>query len=468
MASTINQTPYLIEKRPLTLKDYLRDDLSSCSSNGFKSFPRRQCCNTVRFLLETDLNTNAKQRRRRDQQIFKRSRSSKAASSTISALQKASEAVINAVKLLPFPSSSSIKTPSPSVQTRTRKGGILLPRSLSRKLFKKSFWRKDSHTERQDIEIKRWRLFREFLAERDKPSGHSSSTVTTAFTTTGLSRSSSSNSWTESEFTRHSGNSESYSCRNAAAEGEKDLPSEKKVSGGVGVAVGEDAITHSVENTKEWPNEEEKEQFSPVSVLDCPFQDEEEISSPFHTSLVRMEGAKKKLMAKIRTFESLDQLKPLNLEKQIELADLEDDSLDKFSTQACSLSNEVEKCTEREADELLKLVKATTPSNSKADTMLLDFFKEKILENNTNDNKILGYKEFKKELEAAQDWINGDPKEMILGWEVKDNRHIYIKDMERNGKWRNFGEEKEELVLELELEVFTSLVDEALLDLLIS
>ncbi|KAG6411160.1 hypothetical protein SASPL_129235 [Salvia splendens] len=36
-------------RAPLLLKDHLLEDMSSCSSNGFKSFPRRQCCTTLRF-----------------------------------------------------------------------------------------------------------------------------------------------------------------------------------------------------------------------------------------------------------------------------------------------------------------------------------------------------------------------------------------------------------------------------------
>lgn len=43
-----------------------------------------------------------------------------------------------------------------------------------------------------------------------------------------------------------------------------------------------------------WINkEEEKEQFSPVSVLDCPFEDEDDessSSSPFRCRIARMEG----------------------------------------------------------------------------------------------------------------------------------------------------------------------------------
>lgn len=42
---------------------------------------------------------------------------------------------------------------------------------------------------------------------------------------------------------------------------------------------------------QDWSNEE-KEQFSPVSVLDCPlFHEEEEITSPFNsTACSRVEG----------------------------------------------------------------------------------------------------------------------------------------------------------------------------------
>lgn len=52
---------------------------------------------------------------------------------------------------------------------------------------------------------------------------------------------------------------------------------------------------------QEWPNEEEKEQFSPVSVLDCPFEDEdededEEMCSPFQHRDTHMEGTSNSLL----------------------------------------------------------------------------------------------------------------------------------------------------------------------------
>ncbi|XP_050226935.1 uncharacterized protein LOC126676714 [Mercurialis annua] len=459
-----NQKSFLIGKRHdsknlMMLKDYLRDDFSSCSSNGFKSFPRKQCCTTVRFLLEIDLNnTNANSKQL---QKFARSKSSsgKSASSAISALQKA---VVNAVKLLPFPSSSSSsKSPSPSK---------LLPRSFSRRIFKKSFWKKVEHRKRADGgtdgcndggEITRRRLFHEFLEEND----HNNIQSTHQHHSTSSSSNSKSSSWSESEF---SGNSESYSSSTSkngvVLSDEKVLPSGQKVSDGVGVTI-----------AKEWANEEEeKEQFSPVSVLDCPYQDDEEESnsSPFQRKLDRMEGGKQKLAAKTRSFESVAQVEPVKLEKRIELAGLEDNyDLVKSPIQTSSMSAVDVK--EEKAQQLVNLIKTTTtPSNSltfKAnDGLLLDFFREKSVEKNIGmvkeEEEIKEL--FKQELEIVKDWINGHPQDMFLGWEVKDNRLVYIKDMERSAEWRNLNEEQEELILELELAVFTDLVNEVLLDVL--
>ncbi|KAL3599015.1 hypothetical protein D5086_006933 [Populus alba] len=474
-SSSCKQIPFLIERKPLMLKDYLLDDLSSCSSKGFKSFPRSHCCTTVRFLLEVDHKTK---KHRHQRQLNKRSKSSKAASTTISALQKASVAVINAVKLLPFPSSNStVKSLSPS---RTRKG--LLPRCLSRKLFKKSFWRKTPEHNgqcKENNEIRGWRLFHEFLEEQDRPSDQTTSRISTSSRT---SSNSNSNVWTtESESTVVSGTSttsESFiSGANDAVCNNKDLI--KEVSDRVGVSVGQDSIT----NREEWPNDTEKEQFSPVSILDCPFQDdEEEISSPFHRSPIRMEGTKQKLMQKIRRFESLAQLDPVDLEKRIAMAELGDESLES-PVQHCSMSiksgnndnfseAKEENGTEKHAQELLKHVKSTIASHSlssnKLDSLLVDFFTEKIVENNASGSVIGLYKEFEHELGGAQGWINGQPTELFLGWEVVESRHAYLEDMEKNGKWKNVDQEKEEFALELEVEVFNSLVDEALLDYILA
>ncbi|XP_039010926.1 uncharacterized protein LOC120139895 [Hibiscus syriacus] len=252
------------EKKPLMLKDFLlRDDLSSCSSHSFKSFPRQHCCTTVRFLLETELKKSKDNYSTTKKRLLKRSRK-KPGGTTVSALQRASEAVLNAVKLLPFP---SIKSSSPSLKKNsTRK--VHFTRSFSRNIFKRSFWRKaDKEDGGGGGEIKSCKLFREFLEEKNQPldqitigNVNTNTYAGTCMTTSRVSSNTSSNSWAESEFTEDvlqssSGNSESSSENDVVA------------SNVVGVTAGEDSINFTGEG---------KEQFSPVSVLDFPFDDEEE------------------------------------------------------------------------------------------------------------------------------------------------------------------------------------------------
>lgn len=241
------------ESNPLMLRDYLRDDLSSCSSNGFKSFPRRECCATVRLLLE--INLKAKGSNSNSTRRLPPRSSSKAASTTISALQRASEAVVNAVKRLQF---SSVKSQSLSAQPlRSAKKG-LLSRSFSRKLLKRSLWRKADH--KGDQVIKQWKSFREFLEEKDPPSDEDSNqyrpTPTVPPVSKCVSTSSSSNSWSESEFTVASTGTSETSSENDSVVTKKEVklqPSDNKsvtVSDGVGVSVGKDSITTAEENTK--------------------------------------------------------------------------------------------------------------------------------------------------------------------------------------------------------------------------
>lgn len=158
------------------LKDFLRDDPNS-SSNDFRSFPRRSDT-TVRKLLETDLNSGDAFRETR----LSRSRSR---TNTISAFQKASEAVINAVKQFPF---SSAKSPP--------KQGFL-SRSFSqtlRRSFRKKH-EKEKHEMRTRVRVRdiiRWKSFR----DEEKKIKHLPCSISG-------SSSSSNSSWNESDFTSH-------------------------------------------------------------------------------------------------------------------------------------------------------------------------------------------------------------------------------------------------------------------------
>ncbi|MBA0709808.1 hypothetical protein Golax_024829 [Gossypium laxum] len=491
------------EKKPLMLKDFLlRDDLSSCSSSGFKSFPRQRCCTTVRFLLEAELKKSKDNYSSTTKRLLFRSRS-KPGAATISALQRASEVVLNAVKLLPFP---SIKSSSPSLSMkRNSSRKVHFTRNFSRKLLKRSFWRKADKEDHQG-EIRRCKLFREFLEEKNESSDQNtitnvsttdtSSYSSTTVTASRVSSNTSSNSWAESEFTADvlqtwSSNSE-RSSENDIVEAETSLPQKEEVSN----TVGEDSINFTKgilkfsegrigegqkqlevgsqftfprveylsgsDREQDWPNEEGKEQFSPVSVLDCPFHDEEEdSSSPFQDGLPHVEGTKQKLMPKVRRFESLAQLEPVDLEKRIAMAELEDESslLRSVSVNNNGMSEE----------KLLKLLKAKFPSQIfkfRADNLLLDFFWETFMVEDKGERHDMGFEDFGvKSLKVVEDWVNGNSQEFILGWELHEGRKAYLKDMERNENWRNFNEEKEDVGSALELELFSSLVDEVLTDL---
>ncbi|KAK8658134.1 hypothetical protein V6N13_036346 [Hibiscus sabdariffa] len=403
-----------IERKPLMLKDYLRDDLSSCSSSGFKSFPRRQCCTTVRFLLEADLKISKHNYSTATKRLLKRSRS-KPGSATVSALQRASEAVLNAVKLLSFPSVKS----SSSLQSDSWRRGHL-PRKFSRKLFKRSFWRKtDQEDHHGRGEIRRWKLFRGFHEEKNQPSVQNTGisycttdTSSTVITTTGrVSTSRSSKSWAESELTANILQSpSSKSGHGDAGSSKTNLPEKGNVSNMVGATGGEDSINSS----KEWANDQGKQQFSPVSVLDCPFDEEDDDGSIFEDHLARVEGTKQKLLQKITRFERLAQLEPLELEKRIAIAELEDQDKPESNHQ---------------------LSKAIIPFPPNSCNLFVREENEKRLQ--------------AVEVENPQDWIKA-----------------YVKEMEENVNWIKFNVEKEEVGSALQLELFSSLLlDDLLFDL---
>ncbi|KAK3027575.1 hypothetical protein RJ639_042344 [Escallonia herrerae] len=366
-------------QKPLLLKDFLLDDLNSCSSSGFRSYPRRQCCTSVRFLLEIDLTArNESQTGRKN--LLPKSRSKTAQSTTMSALQRASEAVINAVKYFPFAGLNPKKA--------------ILPRSFSRKISKRSFWKKKDHHK----EIKRWKSFRELLQEQPEPLSISPPPP-------------------------------------QQPRPGKDL--KKQLDAGVKGNL----LIHV------WAYNE-KEQLSPVSVLDFPDDDDDdEVSSPFRCWLSRAEGtgSKQKLMRKSRRFENLSQLQPVDLESRIAQSECDQKPVDDNARQ-----------TEQNAVELLEEMKATIPPASftkyNLDKLLLHFFGERIAEGYTQPELF----------SSATDWINGHPQELLLEWEEQKNREAY---MEKGRKWEEVDEEKQEVGSELEAEIFTCLVNELLLDL---
>ncbi|KAG8382300.1 hypothetical protein BUALT_Bualt05G0062500 [Buddleja alternifolia] len=470
----------LIKPKPLPkallLKDYLLDDMSSCSSNGFKSLPRRQCCTTVRFLIEIDLKN--KQQHKKYSNNFNKTPPPLLKNPSKKSTTSVFRTVINAVKRLPF---AAVSSPEKSKHKKA-----ILPRNLSKKILKKtSFWKRKSGLK----EIQRWKSFDELLKENPQRLDHSNSSMTTSV-------------FTASEECS-SGNSSSEVNLNLPEAGNDavDVPG-KVVSSSyrVGVTNGDvptDSTTSSDSTKsctkKQWSAvNEEKEQFSPVSVLDCPFDDDQDevssSSSPFQHRLARMEGTKKKLMKKIKRFECLAELEPVNLAKRFSPRDSNNKSNgsplpnssastdEKFKSDIEVEEEEDDEHEENRAEQkaldLLHHIEDTLPSYGirlKADKLLMDFFKEKIIGRKVHfEEQRDGYSFDEEILEEAENWINERKiRELFLQWEVPSNRKVYVKDMEKGGEWKksSLDQENREVAVELETKVFAALLNELLIDI---
>lgn len=209
--------PFPIERRPKLLKDFLNDNSNSCSSSGFKSFPRHQPFNLPKFNSKT---VNSKP---------------KAASTTISALQ----AVINAVKNIPF---TTVKSPS------------FLPRSLSRRLSRRDSTRSKRQEQEKENEVKisvkvkdilRWTSFRDLVEEISPPLDFPTSPLhTTSTGSIDSSFNSNGSSWCESDYTEEFLPSWSGNC------GEKEHEMGKKGFNCVGL----DSVEATTETETETAN----------------------------------------------------------------------------------------------------------------------------------------------------------------------------------------------------------------------
>ncbi|KAF6160465.1 hypothetical protein GIB67_019234 [Kingdonia uniflora] len=458
--------PPPLERRPtLMLKDFLGEDFSSCSSSGFRSFPRRVPNVPIRKLVEADLKPQ------NPKKLFK-SRS-KATSTTMSALQRASKVVLNVVKHFNFSSGKTSLTLSP------------LPRSFSRKLLRSFSRKSDKQKNEINVVVKvkdiiRWKSFRDLIEEKQKTADNNYSLSSPVYTTTTntITTTTTNSSWSDSDFTseyRHSssGSSDFSNDENCKKKNiTTTTTNNHKIKPNVVVG---DSSLEKVESHNE------KDQLSPVSVLDCPFDEDEESSPSFNSSLEKMERTKHKLTQKIRRFESLTKLEPINLEKRIESME-QDDSLDcQSDSYSLLVNNDSDEDQEHEDDdsikteakarELLKLIKQETSISEESrkwnvDNLLVDFFRDEIMENNlikkpTKDDDDNEYDNAL--LKGARDWMTGNCRP--LDWGVEESRGTHVKDMERGGRWKTFEEEQSDIGLELEITVLDSLMDELVLDL---
>ncbi|KAI3713381.1 hypothetical protein L1987_71958 [Smallanthus sonchifolius] len=355
-----------------------------------------------------------------------------------------SAAVANVFKSFHFSGSGKARKPN------------LLPRDLSRKLSKHGFWKRTIDQKKEENIL--------------PPPSKLSAAVTTATaevkTSTSNSNSTSMSASADSYFTVTSdssttgGSSEIDEAQNDVEQSDKLATEKMNPVNGDNAAVTTSSGANGNGNAKEKLSSEEKDHFSPISVMDFPcdndIDDEDEVTSPFHDIYLYFEGSERKVMPKAQRTKTL---KPVRLEDRITLSE----SKIHNSILETSLQSEwelQENQTRKKAIALLQLFKATMPprglSKSKMmESVLLEFFTERVIEENVSNYTIL---------QDAKDWVNGLTREMF---DSNNYKPTYVKDMEKGVKWLTYdGEvEKVEVVSIIEYEVFTSLVEEMFLDL---
>ncbi|CAN6567994.1 unnamed protein product [Malus baccata var. baccata] len=445
--SNIKESLLPIERRPrMLLKDFLGENSNSCSSSGFISFPRQlpsNPSNAPKTQNSCSENTNTISRK------LLRSRS-KAAWTTISAFHS----LMNAVKNMSF---TPVKPPS------------FLPRSLSRRLLQsrqnspRSSRKQGSQSQVQiTVQVKdiiRWTSFRDEKLPPPPPLDYVSSPThcttsttiigsTTTCTTCSSNSSSNGSSWCDSDFTSEflppwGGNSDP----DYQEDSKKYLPCVGRDS--MEATSGTGSYAALGPKVKLPLCDEEDEQHSLVSVLGFRFGEDEDssFSSNFDQSLANMERTKEMLMQKIKLFESLVTVDPINLDTSMsfeERTNIEED--DETAERAMELLNHCKaSCSDLKSWEL-ELVE---------DQLLFDFFRgEMCAQRNNKDG-------FNREMISKERaWMSGD-------WgSLEHNKEACVRDMHKGRRWNKFEFEQEELGLEIEIALLEYLVDELLLDLL--
>lgn len=297
------------------------------------------------------------------------------------------------IKYLPF--TSNIKPPS------------ILPRSITRRLSKSSAVHTKVNAKDLNVKVKvkdilRWRSFRD-LAEVQSPpldfssSPHHCTTVTTTTGSTSTRSSSGRSSWCDSDFTAEDLPSWCSNSRELLDESKSQL-----LNGGMDKYCDED-----------------KEQSSPVCVLDYVSQEEDESFSYFHQTPRRSQTNK-------------------NVTHEEEADGVEEKAMQLLNEVKTSISSSAE-CLEIDEEFLL-----------------LDFFMQHMSDKKKGDDELL---------KIAKSWIRGED-DGCLEWQMVGQKEFSIRDMERGVKWNKFDEDEQELGLEIENHLLNQLVDDLLFDFL--
>ncbi|XP_040999364.1 uncharacterized protein LOC121245112 [Juglans microcarpa x Juglans regia] len=454
------KTPANERKKPRMLKDFLSESSDSCPSGaGFKSFPTQPCSSTT-CSTHDQYHSNPNNTMK-----LLRSRSKAASAATISAVQ----ALINAFKKYP-------------------------PMFLSRKKYYSSS--KEAGRSTSDIDgakirfrvkdIVRWSSFKDLVQEKSRPLDVASSPddhhqqyyyycTTTNTSNTTCSSSSDGSSWCESDFTSSEYLLSSSSWHGKSKEcGEHEVKVGKKYLQSVGrdcleVTAGTESYADMEVGPKIIESElEEKEQQSPVSVLDFQVGDNEESFSAFTRSLACVERTRQNLMQKIQRFESLakpesfDLEEWMSMEENTEFRELHHDNKDDEDEE--EEPNELE----MKVRELVNHVKVDIGKAKVEQLVLLDFFLEQLSTKKSCQTKKDDDDDDELEREMvsmAKAWMRGEHNGLYEWGLDQHKREAYVREMDRREMWSKFEEEQQEVALEIETQVLEFLVDEVFVDL---
>uniref|UniRef100_A0A5B7B4V0 DUF4378 domain-containing protein n=1 Tax=Davidia involucrata TaxID=16924 RepID=A0A5B7B4V0_DAVIN len=205
--------------------------------------------------------------------------------------------------------------------------------------------------------------------------------------------------------------------------------------------------------------EEEKEQFSPVSVLDPPFEDDDdrhedgnEDGYDLECSYAIVQRAKQQLLHKLCRFEKLAELDPIELEKRM-LEDQEDDEDDLVEEEECEDDESLTLCREKNVDGFIRVLSKSSPhlSNATADMKRLvsDLIaEEKREENGAEDCEVVAESVCKR----LNSWKEVESNTIDMMVELDFRKEL--------DGWKKNQEQVEETAMEIELAIFGLLVEE--------
>ncbi|XP_010558207.1 PREDICTED: uncharacterized protein LOC104826931 [Tarenaya hassleriana] len=195
--------------------------------------------------------------------------------------------------------------------------------------------------------------------------------------------------------------------------------------------------------------EEEKEQDSPVSVLDPPFQDDDE-DVHIHVSLQR---TKHQLLQNLRRFEKLASLDPVQLENQMLSSDQETGEEATAYNNVDDKEDEATRYYHQHCEELTRIILENYLDEPKQIPQGIPSLISDIVADEVQENGFL-IDVAKRVCERLESWRGVEPNTIDMMVEQDFTAQSFV------GLWAKNDQEAAEISMEIEFEIFRCLVEE--------